>query len=103
MPDRADDLPETAAQEAQRFLPAPDPIRLEPLPYQMALRDYLNTEEREVWNWFASNPVRSEHAEHVRLDLLRSTYRLERETQPALYAHVEGLAQRFGIRAPITF
>ena len=36
---------------------------------------------------YASNKVRDEQAEAVRFDLLKSTYRLEREAQAELYAH----------------
>lgn len=83
--------------------PALEALRLEPLPYQCALRDYLKTEESDLWNWFSSNRVRAENADQVRLDLLKSTYRLERSTQPDLYAAAETLAGRFSVAAPITF
>ena len=64
--------------------------------------DYLKTEEPELWDWHSSNRARAEHADHVRLDLLKSTYRIERETQPELYDTAETLARRFGVAAPLT-
>ena len=67
---------------------------VQPLPYQLALRDYLKTEEPEVWEWFASSRSRSEQAEAVRFELLKSTYRIERETQPAMYEAAEAVSQR---------
>ncbi|MCH8149430.1 MAG: hypothetical protein IH987_15850, partial [Planctomycetes bacterium] len=69
---------------------------VQPLPYQLALRDYLKAEEPEVWEWFASSRSRSEQAEAVRFELLKSTYRIERETQPAMYEAAEAVSQRLG-------
>src|SRR5579872_6362953 len=47
--------------------PTLEALQLEPLPYQCALRDYLKTEESDLWNWFSSNRVRAENADQVRL------------------------------------
>src|SRR5436190_10723558 len=74
----------------------------EPVPYQWSLCEYLKTDERELWDWFSSNRVRSEHAENVRLDLLKSTYRIECDSQAALYSRARELAARFGIAVPLT-
>lgn len=78
-------------------------LRPQPVPYQWALRDYFKTEEPDLWKWFASNRVREEHADSVRLDLLKSTYRIEHDTLPALYACADSLADRLGVGAPVTF
>lgn len=78
-------------------------IRPEPVPYQLALRDYFKSEEPELWNWFRSHQPRREHSDSVRLDLLKSTYRIDRESHPTLYGEVDRLANRFGIDAPVTF
>jgi hypothetical protein len=83
-------------------VPPAAPVRLEPVPYQRALRDHLKSEEAQLWNWFSSHRFRAQHADKVRLELLKSTYRIERETQPELYAATETLAARFQISAPIT-
>src|SRR5665213_1053837 len=83
-------------------VPAPSVVFPQPVPYQWTLCEYLKTEQRELWNWFSSNRVRTEHAENVRLELLKSTYRIDRETQPAPYSRAHELAARFGIEAPIT-
>jgi hypothetical protein len=76
---------------------------LAPLPYHWAIRDYLKNEEPELWSWFSSNKVRQEHAEAVRLDLLKSTYRLEPATQPQLYGLAEEVLGKLEIKAPVTF
>lgn len=75
---------------------------LKPLPYHEAIRDYLKTEEPDVWEWYASHRVRQEHAQTVRFDLLKSTYRVDRETQPRLYAAADEAAKKLSLDVPIT-
>lgn len=75
---------------------------LGPLPYHEAMRDYLQAEEPDVWHWYASNRVRDEQAEAVRFELLKSTYRVERETQPEIYATAEDVARKLGLDIPVT-
>jgi hypothetical protein len=75
---------------------------LEPLPYQRAISEYLRTEEAPIWGWFASNRVQREQADAVRFDLLKSTYRVDRETQPRLYAIAEHAAEKLSLQLPIT-
>ena len=56
----------------------------------------------DIWQWYASNKVRDEQAEAVRFELLKSTYRLERETQPEIYATAEDVARKLGLDSPVT-
>jgi Zn-dependent protease with chaperone function len=77
-------------------------IDLKPLPYHEAIRAYLKEEEPAVWHWYASNKVRDEHAESVRFDLLKSTYRLDRESHAVLYAAADEVAKKLGLDVPIT-
>jgi hypothetical protein len=79
-----------------------DAFKLHPLPYQLALRDFLRDEEREIWNWYAAHSVGPEHAEAVRLELLKSTYRIEQDAQPELYATAAEAAQRLRLDVPVT-
>src|SRR5437870_3607236 len=74
----------------------------QPLPYQRALVRYLQDEESELWHWFASTRRRAEQADAVRLDLLKSTYRLEPGTHPALYAAADEVLAKYGLRVPVT-
>ncbi len=75
---------------------------LTPLPYHEAIRAYLKTEEADIWQWYASNRVREEQAEAVRFELLKTTYRIDRETQPALYTAAEAAAGKLALDVPIT-
>lgn len=78
------------------------PDRREPLPYHSAIRDYLKNEESQVWDWYASNRVRAEQADAIRFDLLKSTYRIDQEAQPAIYELAAQISKQLGLDVPIT-
>lgn len=75
---------------------------LEPLAYQRAIRDYLKSDEPEVWQWFASNRVRDKQAEAVRFELLKSTYRVDPAESPDLYQAAGEVARQLSLDVPIT-
>ncbi|MCL4201260.1 MAG: M48 family metalloprotease [Pirellulaceae bacterium] len=75
---------------------------LNPLPYHQAIRDYLKREEPKVWNWFASHRVRQEQIDAVRFELLKSTYRIDRETKPEWYEAAQQVAADLGLDVPVT-
>ncbi len=79
------------------------PEHIEPLPYQQAVVAYLKREEQELWEWFSSHKVRTEYTDAVRLDLLKSTYRLDREAYEQLYDLADRAAKLLGLDVPITF
>jgi hypothetical protein len=76
--------------------------QLEPLPYQVELRDYLKSRERELWNWFASGQAQADYTENLRLALLKSTYRLDADRHPDLYLGIAAAKARLGIDIPVT-
>lgn len=78
------------------------PLPLRPLAYQRASVDYLRSEEPDVWKWFSSNRFREKHAEQVRLELLKTTYRLEREGAGELYAIADEVLRTLGLVLPVT-
>ncbi len=75
---------------------------LQPLPYHEGIRVYLRAEEPEVWDWFASNRVQDDHWESVRLELLKSTYRIDTDSQPELYEAAAEVAAELSLEVPIT-
>lgn len=75
---------------------------LEPLPYHLELRDYLKSQERELWNWFASARAQADYTENLRLSLLKSTYRLDAESHPDLFKAVEEAKSRLQLDLPVT-
>ncbi len=83
-------------------IPLQTPQPLEPLPYQLQIRDFLKREEAEIWNWYRSMKYREEQAEAVRFELLKSTYRVDRQSQPQWYAAAEAAAAKLGLDIPLT-
>lgn len=75
---------------------------LDPLPYHVELRDCLKSQERELWNWFASARAQAEYTENLRLELLKSTYRLDADGHPELYLSVEAAKARLQLDIPVT-
>src|SRR6185436_16179276 len=81
-----------------------DPIecKLDPLPYHIELRDYLQSEERELWAWFASAQAQANYTENLRTELLKSTYRLDAEVHPEVYQAVTEAKTRLDLDIPVT-
>ena len=77
-------------------------LRLSPLPYHFAIRDYLKREQREIWEWYASNRVQDNQTDAVRFELLKSTYRVDRDSQPMLYDVADQVANDLGLDVPVT-
>ena len=71
-------------------------------PYHQSLLSYLKKEESELWQWFSSNRVRTDSAETVRLELLKSAYRIGRDTAADLYGLVDSVVERMGLQCPVT-
>jgi hypothetical protein len=76
--------------------------KLEPLSYHVELRDYLKSQERELWNWFASARAQADYTENLRMELLKSTYRLDAEGHPELYQSVEEAKAGLDLDIPVT-
>jgi Zn-dependent protease with chaperone function len=77
----------------------PGPV---PLPYHRAIVAHLQAAEPGLWQWFASTSKRLEQADAVRLDLLKSTYRLEAAAQPKLYEMADAVSERLGLTCRVT-
>lgn len=90
-----------ADEIAPELVDAPE-HKLEPLPYHVELRDYLKSHERDLWNWFASARAQADYTERLRMDLLKSTYRLDAESHPELYQSVEAVKARLQLDMPVT-
>jgi predicted DNA-binding WGR domain protein len=78
-------------------------LPLAPLSYHVGVAEYLQRHEADLWKWFSADRFRAEQSESVRLDLLKSTYRLERDSSPALYAAADEVAAKLDLAAPLTF
>lgn len=72
-----------------------------PLPYHLALRDWLQTHEPDVWRFFAEAKANEARVQEERLQLLQHAYRLERESHPLVFAEADAAAVALGIEVPI--
>lgn len=75
---------------------------LEPLPYHRTMIAHLKRIDPDVWNWFAKSSSDAKASDSVRFELLKSTYRIERDSQPALYQTATEVAAQLDIVAPLT-
>jgi hypothetical protein len=78
------------------------PATLQPLPYHRDVVSYLKEHEADLWQWFSSSKVRKEHADAARLELLKSNYRLEAQTQPRMYELAREVLGALHLEVPIT-
>ena len=94
----------------------------DPLPYHLAIRDYLIENEKQVWDWFVKhkpaqkkqtkseqpsdesnkNKTTNRQSEAIRLDLLKRTYRVDREAQPDIYKLASEVAAQLDMDVPVT-
>ena len=72
------------------------------LPYHVQLRDYLKEQESALWTWFSSAQAKMEYTESLRLELLKSTYRLDAASHPELYRAVDEVKVRLQLQIPVT-
>ncbi len=77
--------------------PAPSP-----LPWLQRMTDHLQTHEPALWKWFAGSVVDEEHTRKVKLELLKATYRIDRDAEPELYAQIDDVLEKSGIAAAVT-
>jgi Zn-dependent protease with chaperone function len=77
-------------------------LRPAPMPYHRAIVRHLQSAEPGLWSWFTSTRKRLEEADAVRLDLLKSTYRLEPLAQPKLYDLATSVRERIGLTCSVT-
>jgi Zn-dependent protease with chaperone function len=73
-----------------------------PTPYHIRMADHLRAAEPGLWGWFSSSQKRQEEADVVRLDLLKSTYRLEPQAQSRLYVMANGVRDLLGLTCNVT-
>lgn len=75
---------------------------LTPLPYHQQVVDYLKRHEPAVWTWASSLVVQQEHAQDMRAQLLRDTYRLTAQSHPQAHQACVTALKRLDLEAPVT-
>lgn len=75
---------------------------LSPTRFHERLADTLEQSEPGLWRWLSSDVWSSKYAANVRLELLRSTYRLPPAGHEKVYALARAAANALEVTAPIT-
>jgi Zn-dependent protease with chaperone function len=75
---------------------------LQPPVYLESLVAYFQAEDPAVWQWFAEHQAQPADLEAIRLDLLKSTYRLEKSEQPQLFEQAAKAAEVLHLTAPVS-
>ena len=71
-------------------------------PYQLAMRNFLKTEEAASWAWFTEIDKKKKISDSVRVDLLKTTYRLDRMEFAELYSSAQDILEKFALDIPLT-
>lgn len=66
---------------------------LTPVAYHRELRDTLRELEPGLWKWFTSDDFEAKSADLIRLELLKSTYRM----QPAVHGELHAMAREVAV------
>ncbi|MBL8898330.1 MAG: M48 family metalloprotease [Planctomycetes bacterium] len=74
---------------------------LRPLPLQRRYVEHLRSTAPALWAWHAAQAP-ALHAEALRLQLLKTSVRLEPEAEPQLFAAARAAQSAFGIELPLT-
>jgi hypothetical protein len=75
---------------------------LRPLAFHEQLADVLEEQEPGLWRWFASDDFGKKYADTVRVELLRSTYRLPRASNDELYRIADEVGRTLALGVPVT-
>jgi hypothetical protein len=81
---------------------ATEPLTLQPPAYLYSLVAYFQKEDPAVWRWFAEHRAQATDLEATRLDLLKSTYRIEPAEQPKIFEHAARAAEILQLTAPVS-
>ncbi|MEM6668444.1 MAG: M48 family metalloprotease [Pseudomonadota bacterium] len=73
-----------------------------PTPYHKSLSAGLERREAGLWKWFASEEVSEDAANALHLELLKTTYRLDRKTHEGLYADADRIAKAMALEGRVT-
>lgn len=84
---------------SRKLCAVPGPI---PTAYHQRLRATLAADEPGLFRWYSSDAYTHERAERMRLELLRSSYRLSVESHERPHRLARTAAERIGVTVPIT-
>jgi Zn-dependent protease with chaperone function len=77
-------------------------VHPEPLPFHRAIVEHFRSEEPALWNWFAASRATAQQSDAVRLDLLKTTYRIESTDQTTLYELAGAARDKMQLNCQVT-
>src|SRR5687767_5021118 len=75
---------------------------LAPTEFHRRLRDTLAAQEPGLFRWYSSDAYEAERVQRMRLELLRSSYRLSPDSHERPHRLARAAAKRLGVTVPIT-
>nr|MBK9649814.1 M48 family metalloprotease [Bacteroidota bacterium] len=74
---------------------------IKPFHFQYQLCNYFKA-QKKTWQWFSETKNQTEQTKHFRTELLKNTYRLEQNSDKAIYDLVDIAKQKLGIVIPVS-
>ncbi len=88
---------DTISQDQSSFIQH----QLVPFEYHKKLRDHFKN-KKKTWDWFAEDDNKNQQIEEFRSNLLKNTYRLDRESHEKLYLLIDEARAILAIDAEVT-
>ena len=76
-------------------------LSLAPFEYHQKLKAHFKS-RKKTWDWFTNQSTKIKQVEEFKTNLLKNTYRLDREAHQELYAIVDDTCQKLHIDANVT-
>lgn len=76
------------------------PPSLEPFYYHKKVKEHFKS-RKKTWNWFSGEKLREKQIQEFKRDLLKNTYRMDREAYPELYATADEVCEKLSIDAEV--
>lgn len=76
-------------------------MNFQPFNYHLQLRSNLKA-QKKTWDWFSSVRVKDEQLLEFKSNLLKNTYRLDKESNPELYEKVQIAKDKLGLNIEVT-
>lgn len=74
---------------------------LAPFAYHIKVRDHFKS-RKKTWDWFKTNELKAKQVAEYKANLLKNTYRLDRESNEKWYLLVAEVCQKLAIDAEVT-
>ncbi|MFT4600726.1 MAG: hypothetical protein ACI857_000902 [Arenicella sp.] len=76
------------------------PHRLEPFEYHNRLKDHFKS-RKKTWDWFGGEKLKEKQIQEFKTNLLKNTYRMDREAYPELYESADEICMELSIDATV--